>query len=159
MGLTLTAEWRGIDLSINGYGRFGQKIFNESQYVAGDFQDNQNNFAGIVPWTQEHPVNDRPRVIYGDSRNSRYDQDRWLEDGSFFRFSEITLGYSLPLKWIRVIGLEQARIAVTGKNLITITKYKGLDPEFADGGIWTQGYNSCVFPNPRAVQFALSVTF
>ena len=159
MGLTLTAQWRGIDLAINGYGRFGQKVFNESQYVAGDFSDNQNNFNGIVPWTQEHPVTDRPRIVYGDSRNTRYDQDRWLEDGSFFRFSEITLGYSFPLKWIRVIGLEQARISVTGKNLITITKYKGLDPEFADGGIWTQGYNSCTFPNPRAVQFALSVTF
>lgn len=159
MGLTLTAAWRGIDLSINGYGRFGQKVFNESQYVAGDFQDNQNNFAGIVPWTQEHPVTDRPRIIYGDSRNTRYDQDRWLEDGSFFRLSEITLGYSFPLKWIHVIGLQQARVYVTGKNLITITKYKGLDPEFADSGIWTQGYNSCTFPNPRAVQFGLSVTF
>lgn len=159
MGLTLTAQWRGIDLAINGYGRFGHKVFNESQYVAGDFQDNQNNFNGIVPWTQEHPVTDRPRIVYGDSRNSRYDQDRWLEDGSFFRFSEITLGYSLPIKWIHVIGLEKCRFSVTGKNLITITKYKGLDPEFADSGIWTQGYNSCTFPNPRAVQFALSVTF
>lgn len=159
MGLNLTAEWRGIDLAINTYGRFGQKVYNQSQAVAGDFSDNQNNFNGIVPWTQEHPVNDRPRIIYGDSRNSRGDQDRWLENGSFFRFSEITLGYTLPKKWIHVIGLENVRVAVTGRNLITITKYKGLDPEFADSGIWTQGYNSCTFPNPRAVQFALSVLF
>jgi len=159
VGLNLTAQWRGIDVAINAYGRFGQKVFNGAAYTAGDFQDNQNNFNGIVPWTQEHPVNDRPRIIYGDSRNTRYDQDRWLEDGSFFRFSDITVGYSFPLRLIRKIGLEKARFAVTGKNLITITKYSGLDPEFADGGIWTMGYDGCSFPNPRAVQFALSLTF
>lgn len=120
---------------------------------------NQNNFNGIVPWTQEHPVNDRPRIVYGDSRNTRGDQDRWLEDGSFFRISDITLGYSLPTRAIRKIGLEKVRFAVTGKNLVTFTKYSGLDPEFADGGIWTIGYDGCSFPNPRAVQFAVSLTF
>ena len=112
-----------------------------------------------MPWTQEHPVNDRPRIVYGDSRNTRYDQDRWLENGSFFRISDITLGYSLPSNAIRRIGLEKVRFAVTGKNLVTFTKYSGLDPEFADGGIWTIGYDGCSFPNPRAVQFALSLTF
>lgn len=159
LGLNLSASWRDIDLSINGYGRFGHKVFNGAAYTAGDFQDNQNNFNGIVPWTQEHPVNDRPRIIYGDSRNTRYDQDRWLEDGSFFRISDITLGYSFPTRLIRPLGLDKARLSVTGKNLVTFTKYSGLDPEFSDGGIWTMGYDGCSFPNPRAVQFALSLTF
>ncbi len=159
MGLNLTFAWKGIDLAINTYGRFGQKVFNGAAYTAGDFQDNQNNFNGIVPWTQEHPVNDRPRIIYGDSRNTRYDQDRWLEDGSFYRISDITLGYTFPQKWTRKIGMQNARFAITGKNLVTFTKYSGLDPEFADSGIWTQGYDGCSFPNPRAVQFALSFNF
>lgn len=159
LGFNFNASWKGIDLAINTYGRFGQKVFNGAAYTAGDFQDNQNNFNGIVPWTQEHPVTDRPRIIYGDSRNSRYDQDRWLEDGSFFRISDITIGYNFPIKVIRKIGLQKARISVTGKNLITFTKYSGLDPEFADSGIWTQGYDGCSFPNPRFVQFALSLTF
>lgn len=159
LGLNLTAEWRGIDLAINTYGRFGHKVYNGAAATAGDFQNNQNNFNGIVPWTQEHPVSDRPRIIYGDSRNTRSDQDRWLEDGSFFRFSDITLGYTLPRNCVRKIGIDNVRFSVTGKNLITITKYSGLDPEFADSGIWTLGYDGCSFPNPRAVQFALSLSF
>lgn len=159
MGFNFSASWRGIDFALNSYGRFGQEVYNGAAYAAGDFQNNQNNFNGIVPWTQEHPVNDRPRIVYGDSRNTRGDQDRWLEDGSFFRISDITLGYSLPTRAIRKIGLEKVRFAVTGKNLVTVTKYSGLDPEFADGGIWTIGYDGCSFPNPRAVQFAVSLTF
>ena len=159
MGFNFSASWRGIDFALNSYGRFGQEVYNGAAYAAGDFQNNQNNFNGIGPWTQEHPVNDRPRIVYGDSRNTRGDQDRWLEDGSFFRISDITLGYSLPTRAIRKIGLEKVRFAVTGKNLVTFTKYSGLDPEFADGGIWTIGYDGCSFPNPRAVQFAVSLTF
>lgn len=159
MGLNLTAAWKGIDLAINTYGRFGHKVYNGAAATVGDFQDNNNNFNGIVPWTQEHPVNDRPRIIYGDSRNSRGDQDRWLEDGSFWRISDITLGYTLPRKVIGKLGLETLRFSITGKNLVTATKYSGLDPEFADSGIWTMAYDSCSFPNPRAVQFGLSLTF
>ena len=127
--------------------------------LSGDFANNQNNFNGIIPWTQEHPVNDRPRIVYGDSRNSRSDQDRWLESGSFFRLSDITLGYTVPTRYIKKIRLERLRASVTLQNLVTFSGYSGLDPEFADSGIFTIGADYCSFPNPRAVQFALSFTF
>ena len=159
VGLNLNASYKGVDLSVNGYGRFGHKIWNGAASTAGDFATNQNNFNGIVPWTQEHPVNDRPRIIYGDSRNSRSDQNRWLENGSFFRLSDITLGYTVPVQYIKKIGLERLRASVTLQNLVTFTGYSGLDPEFADSGIFQIGADNCSFPNPRAVQFALSFTF
>ena len=159
LGLNLGASYKGFDLSISGYGRFGQEVWNGSAAAAGDFANNQNNFNGIIPWTQEHPVNDRPRIVYGDSRNSRSDQDRWLENGSFFRLSDITLGYTVPARYIKKIGLERLRASVTLQNMVTFTGYSGLDPEFADSGIFTMGADYCSFPNPRAVQFALSFTF
>jgi len=158
-GINLGASYKGFDLIINGYGRFGQQIWNGSAAAAGDFANNQNNFNGLMPWTQEHPVNDRPRIVYGDSRNSRGDQDRWLENGSFFRLSDITFGYNVPASLCEKVGLDQIRGSVTLQNLVTITKYSGLDPEFADNGIFTMGADNCSFPNPRAVQFALSFTF
>lgn len=159
LGLNLGTSYKGIDVSINGYGRFGQKVWNGAAAAAGDFANNQNNFNGIVPWTQEHPVNDRPRIVYGDTRNSRSDQDRWLEDGSFFRLSDITLGYTVSKRYIKKLGLDNLRTSVTLKNLVTITGYSGLDPEFADNGIFTMGADYCSFPNPRSVQFGLSFTF
>jgi TonB-linked SusC/RagA family outer membrane protein len=159
MGLSLGASYKGFDLSINGYGRFGQKVWNGSAAAAADFANNQNNFNGIVPWTQEHPVTNRPRIVYGDTRNSRGDQDRWLEDGSFFRLSDITLGYTVPTPLCKRIGLDKIRASITLQNLVTFTGYSGLDPEFADSGIFTMGADYCSFPNPRAVQFGLSFSF
>lgn len=159
MGLNFGVSYKGLSLNVSGYGRFGQTVYNGAAAAAGDFQNNQNNFNGIVPWTQENPVNDRPRIIYGDSRNSRGDQDRWLEDGSFFRLSDITLGYSFPKKWMDKISFEEIKVSVTLQNLVTFTKYSGLDPEFADSGIFTIGNDACSFPNPRSVQFGLTFTF
>ena len=159
MGVNLGVEYKGFDLRLIGYGRFGQTIYNAATYVAGDMAENRNLFNGHNPWTSEHPNNNTPRLIYGDSRNTRSDQDRWLEDGSFFRLSDITLGYTIPVSASKKIGLDNIRLSLTMQNLVTFTKYTGLDPEFADSDIFTIGYNNCSFPNPRAVQFALSFTF
>lgn len=159
LGLNLAASYKNFDLRISGYGRFGHDVWNGSAAAAADFANNQNNFNGLKPWTQEHPVNDRPRIVYGDTRNSRSDQSRWLESGSFFRLSDITLGYTVPGKLCKRFGLEHLRASVTLQNLVTFTGYSGLDPEFADSGIFTIGADNCAFPNPRAVQFALSFTF
>lgn len=159
IGLNLNVSYKYFDLTINGYGRFGQKVWNGSAAAAGDFSNNQNNFNGLRPWTQEDPVTDRPRIVYGDTRNSRGDQNRWLEDGSFFRLSDITIGYKLPNRLCKIIAMDNVRLSATLQNLVTFTKYSGLDPEFADSGIFTMGADNNSFPNPRSVQFALSFTF
>jgi len=158
-GLNFSCAWKGLDLTLTGYGRFGQWVYNASRATAADFSTNQNNFNDYSPWTPDNPSTTTPRPIYGDTRNSRADQDRWLENGSFFRFSDITLGYSLPQSALKKIKFEQIRFSVTGHNLLTLTKYSGLDPEFNDSGIYTIGYDDCSFPNPRSVQFAVSFTF
>lgn len=158
-GLNLSFAWKGLELNISGYGRFGQMVYNGARATAADFSTNQNNFNDYSPWTVDNPSTTTPRSIYGDTRNSRSDQDRWLEDGSFFRFSDITIGYSLPSSLLQKAKIEAVRFSIVGKNLITLTKYSGLDPEFADSGIYTIGYDGCSFPNPRSVQFAVSFTF
>ncbi len=159
LGINLGASYKSFDISINGYGRFGQDVWNGAAAAAADFANNQNNFNGIIPWTAENPVNDRPRIVFGDTRNSRGDQDRWLEKGSFFRLSQVALGYTIPTKWSGTLGLERVRAGVTLQNLVTFTKYSGLDPEFRDGGIFTLGSDNMSFPNPRSVMFSLSVNF
>ena len=158
-GLSFSCAWKGLDLTLTGYGRFGQWVYNGARATAADFSTNQNNFNDYKPWTNENPSTTTPRALYGDTRNTRGDQDRWLENGSFFRFSDITLGYNLPQSLLKKIQFEQVRFSVTGHNLLTFTKYSGLDPEFSDGGIYTIGYDGCSFPNPHSVQFAVSFTF
>ncbi|MGN0191366.1 MAG: TonB-dependent receptor, partial [Candidatus Cryptobacteroides sp.] len=158
-GLNISLAYKGWDLNITGYGRFGQKVYNGARATAADFSTNQNNFNDYSPWTVDNPSTTTPRALYGDTRNTRGDQDRWLENGSFWRFSDISIGYSVPAAALRKIKLEALRISVTAKNLLTLTGYSGLDPEFADTGIYTLGYDGCSFPNPRSVQFAISFTF
>lgn len=158
-GLNLGFAWKGLDLNISGYGRFGQKVYNGARATAADFSTNQNNFNDYKPWTVDNPSKTTPRSLYGDTRNSRADQDRWLENGSFFRISDISIGYSLPSSVLSKAKFEAVRFSIVAKNLITMTKYSGLDPEFADSGIYTIGYDGCSFPNPRSVQFAVSFTF
>lgn len=158
-GLQLGAAYKGLDLRINGYGRFKYDVWNGAAAAAADFANNQNNFNGIVPWTKENPVHDRPRIVFGDTRNSRGDQDRWLEEGSFFRISNIALGYTIADKITKKAGFSSVRLGVTLQNMVTFTNYSGLDPEFRDSGIFTIGADNTSFPNPRAVLFSLSFNF
>lgn len=158
-GLTLGAAYKGFDVGIVGYGRFSYDVWNGAAAAAADFANNENNFNGIVPWTPDNHVNNRPRIVFGDTRNSRADQSRWLEDGSFFRIRQIALGYTLPKETTRKAGLERARVGVTLQNMVTFTGYSGLDPEFNDPGIFTIGADNTSFPNPRSVLFSLSLTF
>jgi hypothetical protein len=159
LGLNMGASYKGFDVALNGYGRFKYDVWNGSAAAAADFANNQNNFNGIVPWTPQNHVTDRPRIVFGDTRNSRGDQDRWLEDGSFFRISQIAFGYTIPERLTKKIGVERLRAGATLTNLVTFTKYSGLDPEFRDAGIFTMGADNNSFPNPRSVLFSLTFTF
>jgi TonB-linked SusC/RagA family outer membrane protein len=158
-GVSLGAAWKGLDLSINGYGRFGHDVYNGAAAIVADFTGNQNNFNGIVPWTPEQPVKNAPRIVYGDTRNVRADQDRWLEDGSFFRIRDISLGYSLPKPICAKVGIDKVRVGVTLQNFFTFTNYSGLDPEFQDSGIFSLAVDSAMWPNPRTVIFSFSLGF
>lgn len=124
----------------------------------GGFSDNTNHLSGYKPWTPEDPNTNNPRVIYADNRNSRGDQDRWIEDGSYFRIRQMTLGYTFEIPQIKEV-FENLRVSVTGQNLITFTNYSGLDPEFKSPDMWVRGHDDASYPSPKSVVFSLSVQF
>lgn len=159
MGMSLNAQYKGFDLMVQGFGRFGYDVWNGARATMGDFANNFNNLSGLQPWTVENQSSTQPRIVFGDSRNSRGDQSRWLEDGSFFKVSEIALGYSVPKKIAEKIKLRDIRVGATLTNLLTITKYTGLDPDFKDGGIFTIGADNNSYPNPQSILFTLTVKY
>lgn len=159
MGMNLSAEWKNFDLMIQGNGRFKYDVWNGAKAAAADFSGNQNNFRSLNPWSPTNTNTDQPRIVWGDSRNSRGDQDRWLEDGSYFRISEIVLGYSLPQSLCERISSRELRLGLTLGNMITFTKYSGLDPEFRDAGIFDIGVDNNSYPNPRSVLFSVLYGF
>ncbi|MCF8226026.1 MAG: TonB-dependent receptor [Bacteroidales bacterium] len=158
-GVSLFANWKGFDVNILGHGRFGQMIWNGSRATAGDFTQSQNNFVTLNPWTETNMDTDQPRLVFGDTRNSRGDQDRWLEDGSFFRISEIAFGYTVPETIIQKVKMDKLRLGISFNNLITFTNYKGLDPDFYDNGIFTISADNNAYPNTRSVMASLTIGF
>ena len=161
MSLVLNAEWKNFDFSMMWNGQFGNKIYNVSRWQGRLFADNSNYIRfekGEEPY-QVNPNSNTPRIIYGDFRNSR-DADRFLENGSYFRMKNISIGYNFKQKWLTNLGVEELRLFATGSNLITITGYSGLDPDFKGANsVWNSGTDSFAYPNTRSVMFGLDLTF
>ncbi len=158
--LLFNASWKNFDFSMMWYGQFGNKIYNISEWQGRLFSDNSNylNFKkGEEPY-QVNPKSNTPRIIYGDARNNKA-ADRFLENGSYFRMKTVSLGYTFDSQLLNTFGLDKLRFYVTGNNLLTITAYRGIDPDFANGNIWNPGTNGFEYPNTRSVLFGVDVTF
>ena len=158
--LIFNAEWKNFDLSMMWYGQFGNKIYNVDKWQGRLFSDNSNYIRfekGEEPY-QENPSSSTPRIIYGDQRNSM-DSDRFLENGSYFRLKNISVGYTFKKSWLSSYGIDKLRLYVTGSNLLTITGYSGLDPDFVNTDVWNRGTSGFAFPNTRSVMFGLDLTF
>ncbi|MDH7464227.1 TonB-dependent receptor [Chitinophagaceae bacterium 26-R-25] len=157
MGLNLGGSWKNFDLSMNWFGSFGATVYNGYHSLVDRFDDNSNYRTDVNPWTPTNTNTSFPRIIYKTTLNSRGDTDRWLEDGSFFRLKYVSLGYNLPSSMLKKIGFTSARVTLSGQNLITFTKYSGLDPEFLNTDIFQKGADNFAFPNLKS--YTLGVNF
>ncbi|GAB6010963.1 SusC/RagA family TonB-linked outer membrane protein [Viscerimonas tarda] len=117
-----------------------------------------NNQSRVVlnRWRYEGDVTGVPRAVYGDPvGNSRF-SDRWIEDGSYIRLKSALLSYDLNLKYKLI---QNCTLFLTGENLLTLTRYKGLDPEFALGqNPLYQGVDACVVAQPRTVSVGIKLS-
>lgn len=111
--------------------------------------------AVINRWKVEGDVTNVPRAVYGDPLgNSRF-SDRWIEDGSYIRLKNVNLSYSLPIKNDILRGIT---LFASANNLITFTKYKGLDPEFALGqNPLYNGIDATFIPAARTVNVGVKL--
>ncbi len=150
-GLNLTAEYKGFDLSLTFQGVHGNSIYRETKcwtegmysnfnastdvnnrFRATDFSITTTDPNGdpVVANYTANTNTDMPWAVRGDPNNNalRF-SDRFIEDGSYLRLKDITLGYSLPSDLIRKIKASRIRIYLVGANVLTFTKYSGYDPE------------------------------
>lgn len=158
IGGNIGFDYKGFDLQFQFTGAFGFLSFNGPRSGYDRFDDNSNYRVDYDPWTPENPNAKDPRPIYADSRNVRGDQDRWLENGNYVRIRQMALGYNFP-KSITGDLFSQIRLYVNAQNLVTFTKYRGLDPEFLNRSIWERSYDGGAFPNPKGFTFGAQITF
>ena len=149
-------EYKGIDFSVLFQGVQGRKIFTNG-WGLDPFRQGTAPTLDFVNnrWHGEGTSNSYPRMYFnftGDSQNRR--PNTWyLQDASYLRLKNITIGYSLPDAVISKVGLSKFRIYFAGDNLWTITNYKGLDPERAGDGLFVQ------YPQNKIISMGLNVEF
>jgi TonB-linked SusC/RagA family outer membrane protein len=157
-GLTTDFEWRGLELNLFWQGTQGNDIYvNTTRF---DFSYVNRPSTALLRWTGEGSSNTEPRVSLSDPNQNVRVSDRFVEDGSYLRLKTLQLGYNLPKKWLKKAHFEKMKIYCTGQNLLTFTKYSGLDPEIGNvGGSLEIGIDRGFYPQARTVMGGLSLTF
>jgi TonB-linked SusC/RagA family outer membrane protein len=159
MGLNAGASYKSFNFSMNWIGSQGADVYNGFRSVVDRFDDDSNYRTGIQPWTAENPNTDFPRIVKATTLNSRGDSDRFIEKGDFIRLKYVGIGYNLPENLIKKVGFTSARFTLSAQNIITITKYLGLDPEFSNGNIFQRGVDVGSFPNLKTYSLGMEFSF
>jgi len=149
LGLNANVSYKQFDLSVMASGVTGNKIFNSIRagIESGAGWDNYGTKL-LDRWTPTHTNTDVPRVVMYDPNKNGRASARWLENGSFFRITSLQLGYTVPQTILQKAHLSNARIYVTAQNLLTITKYTGFDPDFANNnGLFDRAIDNGSYPN------------
>ena len=151
-----TASWKNLTLTAVFNYSLGNDIFNYQRMLleGGTYFLNQTT-AMKSRWTTEGQQTAYPRAEYNDPMgNSRF-SDRWIEDGSYLRMSNLTLSYYLPIQSTYLQGIT---IFGNVTNLFTITKYLGSDPDCAiAGSILTQGIDRGLLGQGRSFSLGVNI--
>ena len=187
-GWTNTFNYKGFDLSIFINGSYGNKVMNytsinltsmtstwnnqiqekvENRAVLGPIDANKvyNGSAWYNDITNvrvQNPGTETPRLAIGNTYNQNI-STRYIEDGSYIRLKNISLGYTFPKNIIRKLYLENLRIYCNLQNVVTLTKYDGYDPEIGasttDANGYVFGLDNGRYPSPFTCSFGVNLSF
>lgn len=177
-GLTNNIVWKGFDLSLFLSFSLGNKIYGANKMYYTKFNNRWRNTLKEEALNRFTIVNERGENIQYDpiqlaavnqghsyvsveGSSNLYFHSGYVEDGSYLKISNVSVGYTLPKLWVNKIKLSNVRFYATGYNLYTLTKYSGYDPEvntFANGGL-TPGIDWGAYPSSISVVFGANITF
>ena len=182
-GFNNTFSYKNFDLSVFINGMYGNDVMNYTSINLSNMKSIWNNQLGVVRdrarlepidgvygenwWEDVNNVRvansntNMPRAVVTDPNDNDRISDRYVEDGSFIRIKNITLGYTLPKSLTKRIHLGNVRAYTSIENLATFTNYSGFDPEV---GASTQsanvfGLDNGRYPSPQVFTFGLNVSF
>lgn len=180
-GFGNTFTWKGVDLNIFFSGSYGNDALNLTRMRIEDPRQNSNilrsslNYAKVDVIDPNLPADDfrnlhvvnpgsttMPALQRTDA-NANYTRvsDLLVEDASYIRLQNISIGYTFPRNWMRKIYLQNLRVYFSAQNVYTWSKYKGLDPEVGAmyGDALMTGVDYGRYPSPRIYTFGLNVSF
>ena len=160
-GFSTKLSFRRLSLSASFNGVSGIDRFNtNNRYIntPGTRANNLTREAYLGMWTPTNHSNSYPSSTFNVGN---YTMDRYIEDASYLRCSDLTLSYSLPVRWMKKIGFNYCSLSFSVKNAFIITNYSGYDPEvnsFAFDGL-RPGVDMSSYPTPRSYIIGVNLTF
>lgn len=179
IGITLDAEWKGIDLSMFFQGIGKRDVEVGGPYFWGAVGNEWQSTGFSEHWDFFRPEGSPlganldayyPRPLFGaNADRNQFTQTRYLQNGAYLRLKNIQLGYTFPKRWMNAVKIQSLRVYVSGDNLLTFTKMaKMFDPETVDGREWWDtdinqssktGNNGKVYPLSKVISFGINVNF
>ncbi|KAF5033595.1 TonB-dependent receptor SusC [anaerobic digester metagenome] len=166
-GLNFNANYKQFDLSLFFQGAYGNKIYVQiNQDIEGfyrGFPVTQRYFD--ERWTGEGTSNSQPRPSWTAKSNNARPSSRFLEDGSYLRLKNMQIGYTFSPGILERVNVSRARVYLSATNLLTLTKYPGLDPEMTvsdnskDEGVRASGIDWGTYPSAMTFMFGIDITF
>ena len=150
-------DYKNIYFSFLLNGVFGQtKELHD--YNFDRWMPTYNYISGMDYWTPENPTSDIPAAT--NSSSNRVISSRIIEDGSYLRLKNVTVGYTFPAKLVKKWKIDKARVYVAAQNLWTCTGYSGYDPEVSvRNSALTPGLDYSSYPRAYSISFGVSLGF
>jgi TonB-linked SusC/RagA family outer membrane protein len=163
-GLNWSGTYQNFDFTVFFQGVQGNKVYSGTKVIGQGMLRLFNATTDVLnAWTPTNTDTDVPRAVSGDPNQNSRTSDRFLEDGSYLRLKNLSIGYTLPSDKIKSLTgnvLSKARIYVSSQNLLTLTKYSGYDPEVANrGNILTNGVDYGSYPQVRTMSVGINLGF
>jgi TonB-linked SusC/RagA family outer membrane protein len=156
-GLTNTFSWKNFNMNIFIQGSYGNDLFNASKGDTEGMYDLKNQSTNVLKrWRTPGQIADVPKAGFNIQPSSYF-----IEDGSYLRVKDISLSYNFTGKLLRKLGITRLQPYFTANNLLTLTKYKGMDPEVNQWGNngHVQGIDWGTYPHSKSYVFGINVEF
>ena len=156
-GMTNTFSYKGVNLSILLQGSYGNDVYNVSRMETEGMYDGKNQSTRVLNrWKIPGQITNVPKARF-DMKNSSY----FVENGSYLRVKDISLSYNVTNQMLKKLGISRLQPYLSCSNLLTFTKYKGMDPEVNqygnDGSV--QGIDYGTYPLCKSFVFGVNVEF
>jgi len=157
-GLSIGLSFRQFDMRALFASSIGNDIFRS--YERQDIINTNYQSFWLDRWSDANTGGQYPRFTTNDVNNNSRASDFYVEDGSYLRLKNLQIGYQLPMSILNKMGMQSLRTYVSFDNLLTLTGYKGFDPEIGTSGwILDTGIDKGFYPQLRSIGFGLNVTF
>lgn len=168
-GLNTQLSWNGIFIRMNSNFQYGNKIYNytrqssdaDGAYLGYNQLSVENSKLGWSRWQNPGDIATHPKAQLNGNKSANQVSSRYLEDGSYFRLKNLTVGYDFPISLIKKAHMTKCRIYFSADNLFTATKFSGMDPEitlekttYSLAGFYSENY-----PVGRTFQGGVEISF